>query len=1176
MLAKGQFSVKKTILIGASVLCALLLAVLVVPSFFDWNTQKTRIETAASEALGQPVVVSGDIGLALLPSPRLKAEGLSVGARETLADGPYISAGLVDVRVALLPLFSGKIEAGRVVLRDADIIVLTGQQGADADAPETPAPTAAKPNLALPAVEIDNAKITLIDAQTKAETTVSQIDLLIAANSVSGPFSIEGGLQYKDVPLTLSVQTGNIETDDFPFEFDLFAMGDKGFSIKAVGSAGAVLSQSPRVEGRLDIKASDLGRVLNGFYGDAPTALNGAPLVMKAPMTLEDNQLRIDGMQVTLGATKLRTSAQATLGIADPKVTLQVFADKVDLADFTGPDADTSSAFTPIEMTFPSGIDLSVEAAVDSLTSAPISMDRVLLSAQLKNGRLDITRASMLLPGGVTAMANGSYQTSKGLLTGTTRASVKGANADALIQAALGKDAARPPAPTPLDINVDTALEPTGLRIGALIGSLGDMRINGTGKIAYGENAPIRIQANINEINLDDWIAPEAPETTPDDAQTGPINRQLDLDLSVQRLRRADQVFQGLSVKGQIAGETLTLQSARIGKRGNAFAEVTGQITNINATAPRLQLRYVAQANNANSLLTLAGAEPVDQLDKAGALAIEGKISGTATAPQLDAAGSLGALEINGVLTLEGLDGPAPKTEGSATLRAANPAALLAQLDLLDQSSVLSDAQAMTLVTTFKAGAETTEAVVDLRNKAGLAKFTYTQNGAQYDLDFGASAPSLTQYIRAAGVAFDPAGAQLGGLDLAAQMSGPLEALTLSALTANIGPAKLTGTGLLNLSGDTSIVDLRLTGKNLDLAEILPPAETGAQQAAAGTGERWSKDPLDLSGLEAIDGAITLDLDRLTLSGYELKNARLSLGSEGKRLRVGLDKGELFDGPATLAIALDGSQTPQLNINMAIKGGDISKATQSSAAIAPLTGTFDFEGAFNGAGNSEYEIVKSLTGTASFAVRDGLINGVNIPQINDRFGALNTVNDFLQVLGSALQGGQTAYRLIAVDAVAKNGVLTTRNMRTDIDGGAQAILDSAINLPEWTIRANGSFALEDHPKAPPVGVAITGPLDHADVVYETQKLQGYLGVRLGAAVIKGVIAGEGGFNLDTFLNGGRTPELPDQAEAPPEDGTQNSNWSDPSQPQEEPTPSPQKPEEKIRDLIFKGLFGKKN
>lgn len=1166
---------KKTILISASVLCALLLAVLVVPSFFDWNTQKTRIETAASEALGQPVVVSGDIGLALLPSPRLKAEGLSVGSRETLVDGPYVSAGLVDVRVALLPLFSGKIEAGRVVLRDADIMVLTGQQRENADVPETPAPPATKPSLALPAVEIDNAKITLIDAQTKAETTVSEIDLLISANSVSGPFSIEGGLQYKDVPLRLSVQTGNIEADDFPFEVALFAPGDTGFNIKAVGSAGAVLSERPRLEGRLDLKANDLGRVLNSFYDATPETLNDAPLAMNAPITLEDNQLRIDGMQITLGATQLRTSAQASLGTAEPKVTMQVFADKVDLADFTDPDADTSSAFTPIEMSLPKGIDLSIEAAIESITGAPISIDRVLLAGQLKNGRLDITRVSMLLPGGVTAMANGTYQTPKGLLTGVTRASVKGANADAILQAALGKNAARPSAPTPLDISVDAALEPTGLRIGALIGALGDMRINGTGKIAYGTNAPIRVQANINEINLDDWIGSEAPNTTPDDAQAAPFAGQLDLDLSVERLRRADQVFQGLSVKGQITGDTLALQSARIGKRGDAFAEVSGQITSINAKAPRLQLRYVAQAANANSLLTLAGAEPMDQLGKAGALAIEGTINGTAIAPQLDATGILGALEMNGALTLQGLDGTAPKTAGSATLRAPNPAALLAQLGLLDQASILNDAQAMTLVTTFKAGAETTEAEVELRNKAGLAKFTYTQNGAQYEIDFGASAPSLTQYIRAAGIAFDPAGAQLGGLDIAAQMNGPLEALTLSALTANIGPAKLTGTGLLNLSGDTSIVDLRLTGKNLDLAEILPPAETGAQQAAAGTGERWSKDPLDLSALEAIDGAITLDLDRLTLREYELKNARLSLGSEGKRLRVGLDKGTLFEGPTTLSIALDGRQTPQLNINMAIKGGDISKATQSSAAIAPLTGTFDFEGAFRGAGNSEYEIVKSLAGTASFAVRDGLINGVNIPQINDRFGALNTVNDFLKVLGSALQGGQTAYRLIAVDAVAKNGILSTRNMRTDIDGGAQAMLDSAINLPEWTIRANGSFALEDHPKAPPVGVAISGPLDHADVVYETQKLQGYLGVRLGAAVIKGVIAGDGGFNLDTFLNGGRTPEEQDPAAAP-EEGTQNNNWSDPSQPQEQQNPAPQKPEEKIRDLLLKGLFGKKN
>lgn len=1168
---------KKILIVSVSIVSVLLLAVLIVPSFFDWNTQKTRIETAATEALGQPVVINGNIALALLPTPRLKAEGLRVGARDLLIDGPSISASLVDVRVAFWPLLSGKIEAGRVVLRDADIAILTGQQNKtkDTTAPET---RISKPNITLPAVDIENAKITFIDAQSNDETTVSEIDLLISAQSVSGPFSIEGGLRYQSVPLALSIQTGNIDADDFPFELRIYAAGGPAFDIKAVGSAGDILSEAPRVEGRIGVTADDLGLVLANIVQNPAPTLVGKPLNVEAPITLENQQLRLEGIQVNLGQSDMRANITAALGGAETSVTAQVFADRLAAADFMDPAADDQISLNAIEIKLPTALDLRVDAAIERVTGLPVSIERVLVAAQLNKGRLDITRASMLLPGGVTATANGAYQTPNGVVSGTTRAALKGANADTVLKVLMGADAALPPAPTPIDLSIDTALEPSGLRLSAVIGRLGKMQISGSGRMGYGVNAPISIRANVNEITIDDWVASDAPSQPTDSKKSAPYAGTLDFDIGVERLRRADQVFQGLTLKGRLQNADLALQSATVGKRGEAFVDVGGTIKDAASSAPRLDLRYSAQAPNANTLLKLAGMQSGTSFQTAGPIALEGTILGTGMAPKIKAKGTLGALAIDSAITLSDLGTSAPKTNGTATLSHPNIASFLAQMGMVDSASVSTAGQPTILAASFNVGAEATRAQATVRNAAGLAKITYQQDSALYDIDLGVSAASLTQYIRAAGFTFDPAGARLGGLDIAAQMAGPLEALTLSTLTANIGPAKLSGTGKLNLSGDVSIVDLRLKGQNLDLAEILPEAETGAQQAAAGTGERWSKDPLELDALASIDGAVTLDLDRLTLRDYELKNARLSLGSEGKRLRIALDKGELFDGPATLTVALDARQTPQLTINMAIKNGDIAMATGSSAAITPLTGTFDLEGAFSGSGRSEYAIVQSLSGNASFSVRDGFINGVDIPQVNERFGALNTINDFLRVIGSALRGGQTAYRLIAVDAVASKGVLTTKNMRTDIDGGAQALLDSAIDLPQWRIRADGSFALEDHPEAPPVGVNIHGPLDNAAVTYQTKKLQEYIGIRLGAAVLKGIVTGEG-FGLKDLVNG-NTPTDPAQSPpAAPNQQDPGNNWGNPDTPNNaEPAQedTPKRPEEQIRDLILKGLFGSKN
>ena len=59
-------------------LVALVAAVLIGPSFVDWNQYKTEIAAEAKKATGRDLTVAGDVSLALLPSPALSAEKVSL------------------------------------------------------------------------------------------------------------------------------------------------------------------------------------------------------------------------------------------------------------------------------------------------------------------------------------------------------------------------------------------------------------------------------------------------------------------------------------------------------------------------------------------------------------------------------------------------------------------------------------------------------------------------------------------------------------------------------------------------------------------------------------------------------------------------------------------------------------------------------------------------------------------------------------------------------------------------------------------------------------------------------------------------------------------------------------------------------------------------------------------
>ena len=71
---------KKIILALFSIIILLVIGLLVGPSFIDWNKYKEQIIAKAESASGYNIDITGDLSLSLLPSPKLKIEGLVVEA----------------------------------------------------------------------------------------------------------------------------------------------------------------------------------------------------------------------------------------------------------------------------------------------------------------------------------------------------------------------------------------------------------------------------------------------------------------------------------------------------------------------------------------------------------------------------------------------------------------------------------------------------------------------------------------------------------------------------------------------------------------------------------------------------------------------------------------------------------------------------------------------------------------------------------------------------------------------------------------------------------------------------------------------------------------------------------------------------------------------------------------
>ncbi len=128
----------RLVLVGfGGLLAALLAAAWLAPRMLDWNRYRDEIAQLASLQLGRGVHVGGGVTLQLLPQPILTAsdvvvEGAVPGTLETGAsqtggsappagDGIALRARALRLRVALVPLLRGQVDARELTLQGAEL-----------------------------------------------------------------------------------------------------------------------------------------------------------------------------------------------------------------------------------------------------------------------------------------------------------------------------------------------------------------------------------------------------------------------------------------------------------------------------------------------------------------------------------------------------------------------------------------------------------------------------------------------------------------------------------------------------------------------------------------------------------------------------------------------------------------------------------------------------------------------------------------------------------------------------------------------------------------------------------------------------------------------------------------------------------------------------------------------
>lgn len=641
-----------------------------------------------------------------------------------------------------------------------------------------------------------------------------------------------------------------------------------------------------------------------------------------------------------------------------------------------------------------------------------------------------------------------------------------------------------------LSLGTDLSLSESELALNNLDLSVGATRLTGGAAAALGAVPQVDVRLNAAALDLDAWKRAEgstapAPSAVPPRTEAPPAAAAP----SPAPARPAS----GFSLPREL------FASVSLGVEALSWR---GQIIR--------QARLEAVLDGGEILLRQAGA----QLPGGGELTLDGGIAAHDGAPVFD--GTLRLKADNATALLDWL-GAAPTGNGPRRLELTTPLVVawpeIKAADIRLKTDTLSlrasaaarlDPQPVLAVNAALPGLE-----ASLRGRlAG--------NGRVEDGAFALNAPQGLRQLRALGVSVPPA---FDRLPVVAEGTGngSAEAVALSDLKLRLGPSRLGGSAKVQLSGPRPVFAADLTADSLALdgfggsersghllpgGRLLPPsvaplaptkmapAVQPAALAAGAGASPFSREPLDLSALNAADGTLSLRARTVTAKGWRLDDAVLKADLQNGTATIETLSGRLLGGELTATGKLSGAATPALALHLRVQGADLGAAKLSAAGMSVTQGRLDAEARFATSGRSSQDMAARLDGDATLTVRDGVLDGFDLPAINRQMGNLRNLGSILGVAQAGMSGGRTPFSKLAGTFRAENGVVVTRDLKLEAEGGG-ASADSSVNLPGWSTDTRIAFHLAAAPQVP-VAFKLEGGLENPRKIIDLNAIQHFL------------------------------------------------------------------------------------
>jgi uncharacterized protein involved in outer membrane biogenesis len=1093
---------------GALIFVVLLAAALFFgPMLIDWNRYRPELEAWLTAQSGHKVNVEGSLSVRILPQPRLALTKVTVGEGKAHALPALVSLKSLDLRIGILPLFTGRIVVTELRLggamlsleRRADGTLNLGQWDALGQPRRVLAGFSPIPQgVAIERVEIADGTLAYHDAPRDWRETVSDIDLTAVTLGDQGPYRARGAFSWAGrswtgaVELGARQQAGNrpltvfLEMPDIGLKATLSGRylgpgrdGDKPISWQASGALSLQVNEAGKL---LGLPASGSTQAL--------LMLDGAVSASDSKAAIKDAALRWGDFGAGVQA-EIDYAAEPTLALRAKGNAFNLDAALPDLAQAAGHPywplgmvglMPAAASGAPPQRGLFSIFKGDVDLSLDALVFAQGRVDKPALSASFAQGALQIKDLGAVLPGEAELHVNGTYDQS----------GFKG-------KAALAGERAR-------ELFAWWAIPVAGIEDGRLlhIAYLGGFEI-GSGALKFSDfeagldgsavkgslalsraaDGPPHVDADlsVSRLNFDPYEPLLGADAKPVDA----VLRLLDETEGSVKLAADVVIAEGAELRGFGADlglareQGITIRTLKFDDWLGAGLSLSGTAKQVSVgNAARVDLSGAGNGLDLRPLLSAwgfalpAGEAPLGPAtydvkialaDGTGEVTADGYLVGAkagarlkldkAEAPLLGKLGT-GSLVLDAAVHGQNLAvvgrlfGHDPALTAQGGTPDDNPHPYLAPVP--DEKAAIPPGWAFVHLERapahylLNAGAGLPDGALRL-----IAERTGTGNDGTGRFALSASAPDAAALFGALGVSEERRRPFAGPLSVTLRAEGPANAVAFSDFKIAFGSMQLNGAGKLDLSGARPSFDGAIHGGAIDLDALgaLLPLTRGAG------GNPWSDRKLDLSVLGAIDLGASVEAQALTLGHLPFQQPKFALALKDGALALDGVKTSLYGGNITANLALrGGGNVPGLGASVkfvAIDGAQLAQTLWGrSFFTGPLAGSFTL----SAQGESTAKLAADAQGTLSLKSGAGSVEG----------------------LDAKTPEAVTAFTDFALDGPINAGVLAISAGQMKTAGGVVNVAGD-VSLPVYTV----DLTVTADKKQQHIGGPLDAPARKADV-----------------------------------------------------------------------------------------------